>query len=59
MSDEPSREPFSSRQLTPFAIVMIYVAIGAAWIALSDQLLVSLVSDPGLLHLLQNLKGWL
>lgn len=59
MSDEPLREPFSSRQLTPFAIVMIYVAIGAAWIALSDQLLVSLVSDPGLLHLLQNLKGWL
>ncbi len=39
-------------------IALIYLAVGAAWIVLSDRVLALLVQDPGTLTELQTVKGW-
>lgn len=40
-------------------IVLIYVAVGALWILLSDKFVESFVSDPAVLSDIQTIKGWL
>lgn len=42
----------------PLQISVIYGIIGAAWILLSDRLLLMLVKDPWLVLQLQTYKGW-
>jgi two-component system phosphate regulon sensor histidine kinase PhoR len=43
--------------LTPFRIVLLYAAVGIAWILLSDRALEALVRDPVYLQELQTVKG--
>ncbi len=38
---------------------MLYLAVGALWILLSDQAVAAFSSDPATLTALQTLKGWL
>ncbi len=45
--------------MSPFRIVMLYVAAGALWILFSDRLLAEYVSSPELLTQFQSYKGWL
>jgi len=40
-------------------IAAVYVAVGALWILLSDQLVRALAEDPEMLSRLQTAKGWL
>jgi len=37
---------------------MLYMAVAAAWIVISDQLLAALVADPSLLAWWSTVKGW-
>jgi PAS domain S-box-containing protein/putative nucleotidyltransferase with HDIG domain len=39
-------------------IVLIYLVVGGLWIALSDRIVLMLVSDPHKLTVLQTYKGW-
>jgi PAS domain S-box-containing protein/putative nucleotidyltransferase with HDIG domain len=41
-----------------FRIALLYAVFAAAWITFSDRLLFRLVSDPALLTVFQNYKGW-
>jgi PAS domain S-box-containing protein len=42
---------------SPLRIVLLYLAVGIAWIAFSDQAVDLLVPDPGLHHAVQTVKG--
>ncbi len=39
-------------------IILLYLAIGSLWIALSDRIVEMLVSDPHKLTVIQTYKGW-
>jgi PAS domain S-box-containing protein len=41
-----------------FRIVLLYLAIGTLWIALSDRIVEMFVTDPHKLTVLQTYKGW-
>lgn len=44
--------------LSPLRITIIYLIVAALWIAFTDRLLESLVSDAHALSILQTYKGW-
>ncbi|WP_336023210.1 sensor histidine kinase [Halobellus salinisoli] len=44
--------------LPALGITLIYAVVSGGWIAFSDRLLASMVSDPGLYTQLQTGKGW-
>ena len=46
MGDESPHNSAGSNRLTPLIIALIYVALGVAWISLSDRLLESVATDP-------------
>ncbi|HLC35460.1 MAG TPA: PAS domain S-box protein [Anaerolineales bacterium] len=48
----------SSATRSAFRVAGLYLIAGAIWIALTDQLLARLVSDPQLLTQIQSYKGW-
>ncbi|MBP7688470.1 MAG: GAF domain-containing protein [Thermoflexales bacterium] len=58
MGDESPHNLSGSNRLTPLIIALIYVALGVAWISLSDRLLESVAANPLLLLQLHTLKGW-
>jgi len=41
-----------------YRITILYITIGALWILFSDELMVSLTSDPQQIRLLSTYKGW-
>jgi len=49
---------FDDPRRSPRRIALIYLAVGVAWILLSDRVLALLVQDPRTLTALQTLKGW-
>jgi PAS domain S-box-containing protein len=44
--------------VSPMAIGLIYLVLGALWIAFSDQFVLSLVDDPETITAIQTWKGW-
>ncbi|MGE5515374.1 MAG: sensor histidine kinase [Bacteroidota bacterium] len=52
--------PFPATKSISFALVLalLYGAFGAVWIAASDMVVASLVSDPATLTTIQTWKGW-
>ncbi len=48
----------SSATRSAFRVAGLYLIAGVLWIALTDQLLARLVSDPQLLTQIQSYKGW-
>lgn len=39
-------------------VIVIYIAIGAAWILFSDRLLSIFIADPETYQSMQTIKGW-
>ncbi|WP_336002761.1 sensor histidine kinase [Halorientalis halophila] len=52
-----NRSRFAS--LTPLSITLVYVAVGGAWIAISDRLLVTFLSPGPVFDAVMTAKGWL
>ncbi len=44
---------------SPRNIVLVYIVVAGAWIAISDQVVASLPVDPDQLAIAQTIKGWL
>jgi signal transduction histidine kinase len=42
----------------PYRVTLLYIFFGVLWILFSDQLVVSLTTDPHKIHLLSTYKGW-
>ena len=53
------RQWFDDPQASPRRIALFYLAVGAAWIVLSDRLLALVVASPRVLTDVQTVKGWL
>jgi PAS domain S-box-containing protein len=53
------RRWFDDPRRSPRRIALIYLAVSAVWILVSDRLLALVVSNPNALTVLQTAKGWL
>ncbi len=53
------RRWFDDPRRSPRRIALIYLAVSAVWIVLSDRLLALMASSPNTLTVLQTAKGWL
>jgi len=52
------RRWFDDPRRSPRRIALFYLAVGVAWIVLSDRVLALMVQNPGTLTQLQTVKGW-
>ena len=46
-------------RMEPWWGMLLYLAVGAVWVALGDALLAALITDPLWLARGQTIKGWL
>lgn len=58
MRGSPSGGEESPIKLIPMRIVLTYLAVGVAWIVLSDSIAFTLFPDPRALSMVQTYKGW-
>ena len=59
MRSDPNARWLEELGATPRRVALIYAALAAAWILLSDRIVDALVSDSGLISAIQTIKGWL
>ena len=57
-SKDPKKIKTFKSKTEALKVILIYVIIGALWIALSDRVLVMIFPDPKTYQLLQSYKGW-
>ncbi len=57
-SKDPKKVKTFKSKTEAFKIILVYIIIGALWIALSDRALAMLFPDPETYQLLQSYKGW-
>ena len=57
-SKDPKKVKTFRSKTEALKIILIYIIIGASWIALSDRVLAMLFPDSETYQLLQSYKGW-
>ena len=56
MRSDPNARWLEELGATPRRVALIYAALAAAWILLSDRIVDALVSDSGLISAIQTIK---